>query len=229
MGLFPETKSGKIEFFQSKIAPWGTSATQIGTTSGAVTALDALVTAAADALAAQVAAEAAKQAATLAADNAIAAMVVAGMDIVAAIRAKARTAGVTVYELAQIPPPATPTPVGAPGTPYMPKVTLNPVGTLVLKWKCSNPTNCNNVQYHVYRKATEVGSYDYLGTTGDKKFLDTTIPAGATQLFYQVQGSRKTSVGVAAEFIVKFGTGGGSGATVASLATPTGNPGKIAA
>src|SRR5690606_4353218 len=58
MSLVPDKKTERPPFFRSKIAPWTTSATQIGTTSAAVTALDALVTAAEEKLAAQTSAEA---------------------------------------------------------------------------------------------------------------------------------------------------------------------------
>ena len=57
MSLYPKTKPGKIGYFNSKIAPWTTNATAIGTTSTAVTALNTLVTAAQGKLDDQIAAE----------------------------------------------------------------------------------------------------------------------------------------------------------------------------
>ena len=36
-----------------------------------------------------------------------------------------------------------------------------------------------------------------------------TVPAGVPSVSYQVQGTRSTSVGVAAEFVVNFGVGAG--------------------
>src|SRR4051812_12894699 len=119
MGLIPDTKAGKVAFYGSKIAPWTTNAVAIGTTAGAVTALDALLTTAQDKLAAQTAAQEAAKTATAAADNAVEALAVAGANIIADIRAKARNSAdpANVYELAQIPAPATPTPVNTLGTP----------------------------------------------------------------------------------------------------------------
>src|SRR5438876_9310266 len=87
MSLYPNTKSGKIGYFNSKIAPWTTNATAIGTTSAAVTALQSKVTAAQTKLDAQIAAEQAVKTATDAASDAVAVMVQAGADIIKAVRA----------------------------------------------------------------------------------------------------------------------------------------------
>src|SRR5262245_59850126 len=117
MGLIPSKKTDKVAFFNSKISPWTTNATAIGTTTSAVTAMGTLVTTANTAIAAQVAAEQAVKTATMTADNAVSALVNSGSDIIKAIRAKAAVSGNTVYELAQIPQPATPTPVNTLGQP----------------------------------------------------------------------------------------------------------------
>src|SRR5690349_6361294 len=103
MVLTPKAKVGKINFFLSKVTPWQTNAVAIETTSAAVTAMSAKVTAAQDALAAQIAARSAAETATLTLHNAVSDMMVAGMDIVKDIRAKAATGGQAVYDLAQIP------------------------------------------------------------------------------------------------------------------------------
>src|SRR4051812_25511040 len=82
MSLVPRTKQDKVNFYQSKITPWTTNATAIGTTSSAVTALNTLVTAAADALAAQTVAEAAWRSSVETSDLAVAAMATAGANII---------------------------------------------------------------------------------------------------------------------------------------------------
>src|SRR5438128_352870 len=110
MSLIPSSKTDKVAFFNSKITPWTTNATAIGTTTAAVTDLQTKVTTAQTKLAAQVAAEQASKTATMAANDAVATMVIAGSDIIKAIRAKAAVSGNSVYELAQIPDPALPTP-----------------------------------------------------------------------------------------------------------------------
>src|SRR5688572_21160908 len=132
MSLIPSSKTGKVAFFNSKLTPWQTNSAAIGTTAAAVTDLQAKVVAAQDKLAQQVAVEEAAKTATMAANNAIAAMVAAGSDIIKQIRAKAAISGNEVYELAEIPNPATPTPVTTLGQPTDFKVELGADGALNL-------------------------------------------------------------------------------------------------
>src|SRR5687768_879528 len=134
MPVVPPTKVGKIEFYENHIAPWTTNAVAIGTTSAAVTDLGTKTTAARSAFNAQQAAQEAAKAATLAYNNAVEAMAVAGSAIISQVRAKAKTAGNNVYVLAQIPAPALPSPVGAPGTPTDFAVELFQDGSLELTW-----------------------------------------------------------------------------------------------
>src|SRR5204863_8818553 len=102
--------------------------TLIGTTAALVTALAAKVTAAQTKLDAQVALQQQLKNATADLHLAIRDLVGAGGDIVKQIRAKAATDGDGVYILAQIPPPATPSPVPAPGTPTNFKVAVRADG-----------------------------------------------------------------------------------------------------
>jgi hypothetical protein len=220
MGLIPDTKQGKINFFQSKITPWTTNATAIGTTAAEVTALNALVEAAADAVATQITNEAAFRASVASADVAINAMVKAGGDIISAIRTKARTAGDTVYDLAQIPAPATPTVRPAPGEPTGFAVELQNNGAVTLTWKCSNPAGTAGTTYQVWRR---IGTSElaFLGVTGKKEFVDSTIPPGTIQATYQIQAFRSTLAGPWAQFNVNFTTlvGGAMTATVEAVKT----------
>jgi hypothetical protein len=227
MSLYPNTKSGKIGYFNSKVAPWNASATQIGTTTAAVTALQTKITAAQDKLDAQIAAEQAAKTATAAADAAVAAMVAAGMDIVKDIRATAAssTDPASIYEMAEIPAPATPTGVTTLGQAYDFSVELDASGALNLKWKCSSP-RASGVVYQIYRRIDPTGEFAYIGGCGTKSFTDATVPAGSSQVTYQIQAVRSTAVGPWAQFNVNFGTGSSSG-TVMSVTE--GKPSKIAA
>jgi len=219
MSLIPNTKSAKIAFFNSKIAPWTTNATAIGTTAGAVTALEALVTDAQTKLDAQVAAEQAAKTATMTSNNGVDAMVTAGSDIIKAIRAKAATAGISVYELAQIPDPATPTPVTTLGQPSDFNVGLGADGALTLKWKCSSP-RASGVIYQVWRRIGNASDFSYLGGTGAKSFVDDTLPAGSSSMVYKLQAVRSTATGPWATFTVLVGMG--SSGMTASVAPSTG-------
>ena len=95
------------------------------------------------------------------------------------------------------------------------KATLKPNGTLELGWKGNNPPRCNGVIYQIYRKIDAAGTYDYLGGTGSRKFVDVTLPSGVPSVLYRIMGTRSTAVGDVAEFVVNFGVTGGA-PTVAS-------------
>ncbi len=224
MALVPDTKQGKVTFFRSKVAPWTASPTEIGTTAANVAAFDVLVSAAEDKRAAQTSAEGAFRAAVEEADQAVEAMAKAGADIISAVRTKGRTDS-AVWALAQIPAPATPSPVGAPGTPSAMEVALNPNGSVVLSWDCANPAGSVGVIYHVYRQLEAVGDFTFVGGSGKKEFTDTTVPSGIATIVYKIQAVRSSAIGIDAEFIVRFGTAAGGAMT----ATVTAASPKLAA
>ena len=228
MSLIPPTIDGKIQYFQSKNSPWSLNHAAIGTTSAAVTALAGKVTLAQAKLAAAVAAREAAKNATTDLHLAVRDMVGAGSDIIKQIRAKAAVDGEGVYVLAQIPPPATPTPRPAPGTPTDFVVTLNPDGSLKLKWKCPNPPGSVGTMYQVSRRIGGSGAFASIGGSGVKSFVDPTVPAGTAAVTYQIRAVRSTSSGVAAQFTVNFGVGGG-GEMTASVVTGSGGSPKLAA
>lgn len=120
---------------------------------------------------------------------------------------------------------ATPEPVPQPGTPTSFKVTLNADGSLDLGWKCKNPPGSRGTIYQVWRKIG-AGEFTYVGGTGARKFVDSTVPAGTAGVTYQLQAVRSTAVGDWAQFNVNFGmtAGGTMTAAVAEAA-----PAKLAA
>lgn len=216
MSLVPPTIIGKINFFQSKNTPWAANAVAIGTTTTAVSALATKVTAAQTKLATQIAAHEAAKNATADLHAAVHDMANAGADIIKQIRAKAATDS-SVYYLAQIPPPATPSPVGAPGTPTDFKATLNPDGSLKLTWKCPNPTGSVGTIYQISRRTGSTGAFTSIGGSGTRSFIDSSVPAGVASVTYQIIAVRSTAMGTAAQFIVNFGVESGSGEMVASV------------
>ena len=226
MSLVPRKAIEAVQFYENHLAPWTTNATAIGTTSAAMTDLTTKATAARDAYDAQQAAQDAARTATMTFQNAVTALRVAGSAIIMNIRSKAETTGNSVYELAQIPAPALPSPIGPLGTPNAFKVTLSQTGALELSWKCTNPQGATGTVYQLYRRIGATGEFTYIGGVGDKKFTDDTVPAGSAQVQYQMQAVRSTSVGPWALFIVNFGVSGG-GTMTASVSE--GTPAKIAA
>ena len=77
------------------------------------------------------------------------------------------------------------------------------------------------------RKVGE-GAFEYLGGAGEKKWTDSTLPAGATQITYQIQAVRSTAVGPWAQFNVNFGVGNNGGPVALSVVEQTPSP-KMAA
>jgi hypothetical protein len=211
MGTVPESRLGKIEFYESHLPPWAASAVAIGTTAGAVSNLAILTSEARTAYDAHVAAQAAARAATADFYDKVTAMhggVGAGSDMISTIRAFAKSSGdANVYVLAQIPPPATPGTVPPPGTPFDFKVELFQNGSVELKWKNNNPAGSTGTIYEVLRQI-DGGAFVFVGNPGDKVFTDNTVPAGSAAVTYQVTATRSTARGNPAQFTVNFGANG---------------------
>lgn len=209
MGLLPQSINGKIQFFEAHLPYWTTNAVAIGSSAPEVAAIEAKTEAARAALIAQEAAQDTAKTRTSEMRQAVEALVSAGSDLIKKVRAKAATDGDVIYNLANIPAPATPSPKGPPGQARDFKLQLNADGSVTTTWKCDNPPGATGTLYQLFRKV-EGGEFTYMGGTGSKAFVDTTIPAGVSSLTYQIQAVRSTAVGPWAQFNVNFGTGGGS-------------------
>jgi len=216
MPIVPEKRDAKVAFYNSKTTVWSANAVAIGTTTTAVTDLTTKVTAATTKLAAALAAKEAAKNATADADLAVRDMAVAGAAIIQSIKAKAAISGPSIYILAEIPAPATPTPVPPPGTPVDFKAALNPDGSLKLSWKCPNPPGAPGTIYQVERRIGVSGTFSALTSVGTRSLTDPTIPAGTSVVTYRITAVRSTAAGLSADFIVNFGAGAG-GEMVASV------------
>ena len=220
MAIVPKDQVAKLEFYEAHLTPWTTNAVAIGLTTTAVTALSTAADDARAAYTAHLAAQDAAKAATAAFYAKIRALhnnPGMGADMIRQIKTRAATTGnPNVYVLAQIPAPATPTPAPAPGTPTDFTVGLLGDGSLELKWKCANPSNASGVIYQVHRRTSPTADWTFVGATGPRKFLDATLPAGASPVTYQVTAVRSTAAGNPAQFVVNFGAGG-TGETVATV------------
>jgi hypothetical protein len=98
----------------------------------------------------------------------------------------------------------TPTPLGSLGKPSDLTVTLSETGALDLAWKCTSP-RATGMTYQIFRRNAPDAEFTFIGGTGDKKFTDNTLPAGSSQVTYQMQATRSTAVGPWASFNVNFG------------------------
>ncbi|MBI2756752.1 MAG: hypothetical protein HYX52_08590 [Chloroflexi bacterium] len=149
-------------------------------------------------------------------------------DTVRTIRAFAENAAKpsTVYNLAQIPPPAAPSPAPPPAQPTDLTVELGASsGELTLRWKASNPAGTQGTAYIVRRKLPAEGAFTFVGVTGEKRFVDTTLFAGPDSVQYTVQGQRADSTGPVSEvFTVNFGRLPGGGLTASVQESRTRQP-----
>jgi hypothetical protein len=114
----------------------------------------------------------------------------------------------------------TPSPRGNPGTASNFKVTLNGDGSIDLTFKCNNPAGAQGTMYQIFRRIGAVGEFDYLGGVGERKYHDTTIPAGTATVTYKIQAVRSTAVGAWAVFNVCFGMSDGGGMTASVEPAP---------
>jgi hypothetical protein len=224
MSIVPATRIGKIEFYESHVAPFSTHSAAIGLSPGSVSALSTATQTARSAYNAHLSAVEASKAATQFFHDKVQAMHSGpglGSDMIQQIKTFAQTSNnPNVYVLAQIPGPGSPSELPPPGTPYAFKVNLLQTGAIELKWKCDNPTGSSGTIYEVRRKpANAPGGFQFVGTTGERTFVDHSLSVsggagGATSFIYQVTAMRTTARGEAANFLVNFGvpaTGNGTG------------------
>jgi hypothetical protein len=217
MPIVPERLRDAIDFCLVHGNVWQANAALIGLSAAQATAFKAAASSADTAYVARENAANAARAATVNQAGAVAAMRTSAADMLRSIKAFAEASAnpSAVYAIAQIPPPATPSPRPAPGQPTDFKVSLNPGGSITLKWKCPNPAGSTGTVYHVYRRIGGVeGPVSDLGTIGVREFTDDTVPssAGGVGVVYIVQAQRADLVGPASlPMTVQFGVGGGGG------------------
>lgn len=229
MGTYPTTpRAAFLAWCQAHKDVFTTNAAAIGITPAMATIFKtATETAAADALA-QEKARLAALAATQTTNNSFQALRRAALDTVRTIRTFAENTGnPAVYQIAQIPPPAIPTPAAPPGQPTELTCTLDASsGDLELRWKANNPAGTSGTSYIVRRRVPSEGggSFTFVGATGAKRFVDSTFVSGPDSVQYTVQGQRADSAGPVSQiFTVNFGRmpGGGIVASVTGESGPT--------
>lgn len=219
MSVVPSDKAAKVNFYQIHVPVWQAAAATLGLALPELTSLETKTTTAVDALAAQQNKQEQARGAIADCNNAIDDMALLGAAIIKKIKGKAATDGEHIYTVAQIPAPAKPQPLPAPGTPTHFRLELLQDGSIILRWKCANPTGGEGVIYQVARKATgSAGEFVNIGATGKREFIDSTLPRSlaTTGVTYQIIAVRSTQRGNPAEFNVNFGVGSG-GAMMASV------------
>lgn len=188
----PTDPAAIVEFATPHAPVWVARAASIGSTPAEAAAVaDALAVAEKarlDAFAARTAAEAA----TAAYYNAAAVLREAAARVVRNAHNFARaTDDPGVYALAEIPAPRTRRrSLPPPHQPEQPSAALMVGGALELSWKVSHPRGMTGVIYEVRRRLAEETAPTLLGTTGAKRYVDRTLPAGTTGAEYTVAALR---------------------------------------
>jgi hypothetical protein len=200
---------------------WEANAAAIGLTAAQASGLKTAATSARATYNDQIAAANAARVATNLARDTIAASRSTYADALKTIKAFALTQADpgAVYNLAQIPPPAAPSPMPPPGLPTDIRAGLETDGSVTLRWKAVNPPGASGTVWTVSRKLPGEASFSFVGAAGSRIFTDETLPAGQSNVQYVVQGQRGQAVGQASPpFTVMFGHGGG-GLTIAAQFT----------
>ncbi len=139
-----------------------------------------------------------------------------------------------VYALGGVSPGNAPGTAPLPVAPTQFGASVNPDGSLTIKWKASQPEGATGVQYRIMRRInTTSGPYTIVSTEGsNKSFTDMTLPVGVDRVEYIVQPTRPAGiVGPQSNvFAVQFGSVSGGGMSIARIdSMPHAEPMKIAA
>lgn len=205
--VLPDSNLAMIQWFEQRLTDWAADPTGIGLTGEQIITLGSQVTAArASYNAAQQARNASKSATVVFHDDS-GTLRSFGGDLIKTIKAFAEaTDNPGVYADADVPPPAPPTPRGAPGMPTDITTALTNLGAIEIKWKADNAAASSGAFFVVRRKLDDETQWTTVGQTGAKAFSDETVPLGTTRAIYTIIPKRGELVGPAsAQFAVQFG------------------------
>lgn len=114
-----------------------------------------------------------------------------------------------VYALAGISPNDPPSPLPAPVPPQAFTTSINPDGSLTVRFKVTQPEGVNNVQYLVSRRLNgSTGPFALVTAVGSEKaFTDITLPVGVDRVDYIVQPKRGEVLGAQSNVLaIQFGS-----------------------
>jgi hypothetical protein len=224
MATIPPSRPAQIQFCTTHIPVWEEHEAAIGLPDGFAEELNTLTQAARDAAMAARAARQASEAATAVYHQAVKAMRAKAAQGVLLIRTHANvTDDVGVLTMAQIDPEKSPTAVPLPTMPINVSCAVESTGAVRVTW---DSTGTHGGYFDIFRRldATPngpmggaVGQFVCIGSSGDRSFVDATIPIGTFQAMYQVRacrGTRKGPLSLATAF--QFG----SVMPVSSASTP---------
>jgi hypothetical protein len=222
MPVQPDSRVQQIEFAESHWPIWNVAPASVGLTPAAVTAIKNAAGSARTAWSKSRDARDASKAATIAYYNETDNMKSLVAEAIKAIRLYAQsTNNPNVYSAAQIPVPAQPSPLPPPGQPTDVTATVEPTGALTLTWTATSEGS--GAVYLVRRRLHGQSNFALIGAAQParnsrfKTFTDDTLPAGANDIDYIIQGQRGGEAGPDSR--VFNVTLGGSGAGLMITAT----------
>lgn len=217
MARVPSKVRDFIAFCNEHDPVWQAAASDIGVSSSQLTEYKAALAAATSALNDQSAAKTGAKAATVLANDRVKNLRANTTSIIRSIVtfADQNADPNSVYAQAQIDPPAPRGPSEPPGPCTDITATLDNEGGITLKWKCVSPAG-GNVVYSIARRDGTSGSFQQVGISGSRAFLDDTLESGPTVVQYQIRAYRGQTAGPASPvFTLQFGRNGG-GLTITS-------------
>ncbi len=221
MGNMPPTRNALLTFALGHQDNWKTRAAQIGLTTPEAELVKDNAAAVQEQLALVASLRAQSKAATAILSDRFSDLRRSVSDALRDINAFAAASAnpTAVYNLAEIEPPQPRSILQPPAQPTNLTFTLDPsTGGIIVRWKCTNPAGIFGVVYTVQRRIGASGPLTTVGVTGEKRFIDTTIPAGTGLIVYSIFGQRGGIAGPTSDAVqVRFGTGSNGETTVSSV------------
>lgn len=211
--VLPRSIADRIAFFEQRLPIWAASHAEIGLDASDIVALDAVVSQARAAFEEAQEARSLARAKTLLQDEALAAMLAVARAQVRVVRAHAaKTRNPAVFAAAQIPAPNDPAPLGPAQTPTGLTSRLLTGGAVELVWQGSRT---GGTSFHIHRSLVMPGgsgsAYALIGTSEERRYVDTTVPYGLQQAAYVVVAVRSGGRSEPSDpTTIFFGTGAGN-------------------
>ncbi len=204
MPEIPDSRLGKIEYFEVHAPIWNAQAIPLGLDAIETLALVNETGDARTAYDAAVAARDASKAATLDFYQKVNDMHDHGSGLLAQIRGKVDSSGnPNLYVLAQVEPPADPTPAPPPDPATDMAGFINNVGDIDLSWKGSVS---NGTFFTVWRKLPTDDDFIQVASLGTLQWTDSSVAAGTTFVQYIVYANRDSFISAPTEPIsILFG------------------------
>lgn len=234
MAVQPDKKLQQIIFAEQRAPIWASKATTLGLTPAQTAAITDATASARGRYDEALAIREAAKAATVQGDNALRDLRTLVAEAIKAIRLKAEaTNDPDLYAVAQIPPPALPTPAQPPTKPTNVTFTIEPTGALTLSWT-NNPatpgldSSTVGVIYTIRRRINAEANFTIVGAVpaaragrrGLTSFTDDTLLRAATNIQYLIVPQRGTLTGPMSEvFSIRLGVGPGGLAVVESTSS----------